>query len=247
LHPLELSDMFASRSKNYSIVSCRRRDMLSEENRDRTHSNSVRRTRLRRFGAPCPSDVQPNSEPIRRCVLLLCVLGTASALTNLASPYVASAQEARGTPLVHRGAHVRVMRRQSNVWRDGYLVELDSTAVLVQQGGAGEIIPGLPVDTFPLASLRAVQASRGPQAHMGTTVASAIFGLMAGVGIGWIAKAPMALPYLALGGLTAGAVIGADQRSETWSPIDQRLRVSLRRVRSSRHAIEVSINVPFSP
>jgi hypothetical protein len=82
---------------------------------------------------------------------------------------------------------------------------------------------------------------------MSTTVGSAVFGLVAGLGIGWIAKAPMALPYLALGGLTAGAVIGADQRSESWSSVDQRVRVSLRRIRSSRHAIDVSINVPFSP
>ena len=169
------------------------------------------------------------------------------AVASLTSPRLASAQASHGTPLVHRGAHVRVMRKQSNVWRDGYLVDLDSTVVLVQEGGAGEIIPGLTVDTFPLASLRAVQVSHGPQAHMSTTVGSAVFGLAAGIGIAWFANRPLALPYLALGGLTAGAVIGADLRSETWSPIDQRVRVSLRRIRSSRHAIDVSINVPFSP
>jgi hypothetical protein len=161
--------------------------------------------------------------------------------------FALNAQDANKRPLVHRGAHVRVMRKDSNVWRDGFLAGVDTDRVLVQQGGAGEIIAGLPVDTFTFASTRAVQVSRGMQAHVGTAVGYAVFGFVVGAGIALVAKSPMSLPVLGLGGLTAGAIIGADQKSESWAPLDEKSHMSIRIIPASRHTIVVGFSVPFSP
>ncbi|HEY9448697.1 MAG TPA: hypothetical protein VIQ74_07345 [Gemmatimonadaceae bacterium] len=168
-----------------------------------------------------------------------------------ASPCGAQGGEALPDP----GARIRVLRAGDRVPQEATLVAFGRDTMIVQLGGC------CAVDTIPIASLAAVDVSRGMGVSESRVLGGMAFGLIAGVGAGWAigvlgCRAPNAgefcvlgIPYwatiLGAGGLAAGALWGMESKTERWDRIYPPRRASLFVSPSKDRGFAIGVVIPL--
>jgi hypothetical protein len=134
-------------------------------------------------------------------------------------------------------ARIRVLRIGDQLPQDARLVALRRDTLIYQLGGC------CATDTAALASLAAIDVSRGAEVDPGRVFGGMTWGLLAGLGTGWLVTAagcrlPSANELCALGatrwmpifggaGLIVGALWGIESKEERWERIYPPDQVSL--------------------
>lgn len=169
----------------------------------------------------------------------------------VASPCGAQGGEALPDP----GARIRVLRAGDRVPQEATLVAFGRDTIIIQSGGC------CVVDTIPIASLAAVDVSRGMGVDTGRLLGGMTFGLMAGAGAGYAVGALGCrvsdagelcglgamkwMMILGAGGVVAGALWGAESEPERWERIYPPGRASILVAPSSNRGFAIGVVIPL--
>jgi hypothetical protein len=152
-------------------------------------------------------------------------------------------------------ARIRVLRIGDRVPQDARLVSLRRDTLVYQVGGCCS------TDTAALSSLAAIDVSRGIDIGPERVLGGMAFGLLAGMGAGWlVGEVRCSLPdsgelcgigvgvwMVALGaaGLITGAVWGMESKEERWERIYPPDQASLFVAPAPNHGIAFGVSMPL--
>lgn len=148
-------------------------------------------------------------------------------------------------------ARIRVLRIGDYVPRDGRLVSFRRDTLIYQAGGC------CATDTAALSSLAAIDVSRGADIDPGRVLGGMTWGLLAGLGAGWLVTAvgcrlPNSSELCGLGatrwmpifggvGLISGALWGIESKEERWERIYPPDQASLYVAPAPSHGVAVGV------
>lgn len=153
------------------------------------------------------------------------------------------------------GARIRVLRSGDRIPQEATLISFDHDTLIMELGDC------CIRDTIPAASLAAVDVSRGRGVDAGRVIGGMTWGLLAGVGAGWLVGqvgcrlsegnelcALGAVKWsviLGVGGLVAGALWGTEGNAERWERIYPPDQASLLLGPASRGGFAIGVTIPL--
>lgn len=153
------------------------------------------------------------------------------------------------------GDRVRVLRAGDQVPQEAMLVSFRRDKLVVQPGDCCSL------DSIPIDSLVALDVSRGVTTDAGRIFGGMTWGLLAGVGAGWlVGKLGCSVPgaagtcalgagkwmtILGAGGLIAGALWGLESREEEWDRVYPPMGASLHVAPGRSRGILVGVSLPL--